>query len=594
MTFGRPAAPLATLPLALLLTLAACDAGTTTGSTGSPGAGGAGSVTSTSSSQGGSTGAFMGSGGNNTCAGSCSPDLHSVLDCSGNVVATCTGDQGCNPSTLTCANACQNATDTKQSIGCEYFATDMEQNNSGACFAAYIANTWNTPVKIEVAFGGQTLPIASFARIPSGQGAGLTYAAYDAATGLPPGEVAILFLSQGSFSGVTCPTAPALDDAAASIAGTGIGGSFRITTDRPVVAYEMNPYGGGNAAVTAASLLLPTSAWDTNYIGVTVTPQDIANPSMNIIAAQDNTQVQILPTVAVSGGSGIPAGPANTSLTFTLNAGQQAQLSQPQDLTGSIIQSDKPIGLMAGQACMRMPTGTAYCDHGEQMIPPIRALGSEYVGVMHRPRNIEPAFWRVIGAVDGTVLTWSSPVGGPATIDQGSQVIFSSATPFSVKSQDADHPFMLFSYMTGSTYTGAIANYGDPDMVIGVPVQQYLNKYIFFTDPTYPETNLVVVRAKQGGAFKDVTLDCAGVLGGWQAVGDYEWTRTDLVTGNFQNQGSCSNGRHEMSSDGPFGLWVWGWGTTLTSPSTQNVSYGYPAGMNVIPINEVVIPPIPQ
>jgi len=34
---------------------------------------------------------------------------------------------------------------------------------------------------------------------------------------------------------------------------------------------------------------------------------------------------------------------------------------------------------------------------------------------------------------------------------------------------------------------------------------------------------------------------------------------------------------------------VWGWGTPLTTTFTANVSYGYPGGMNVAPINNVVI-----
>src|SRR5262249_40310234 len=107
-------------------------------------------------------------------------------------------------------------------------------------------------------------------------------------------------------------------------------------------------------------------------------------------------------------------------------------------------------------------------------------------------------------------------------------------------------------------------------------------------------TNLVVVRSKVNGKFADVNLDCAGTLTGWQSVGDCEWTRTDLVTGNFAPVGSCSTGRHEMSSANPFGLTLWGWGTPLTMTFTQNVSYGYPAGMNVVPINDVVIPPVPK
>ena len=44
-------------------------------------------------------------------------------------------------------------------------------------------------------------------------------------------------------------------------------------------------------------------------------------------------------------------------------------------------------------------------------------------------------------------------------------------------------------------------------------------------------------------------LDGAGKLQGWTALGDYEWTRFDLVRHNFAPQGGCNNGRHEIKSD---------------------------------------------
>lgn len=310
----------------------------------------------------------------------------------------------------------------------------------------------------------------------------------------------------------------------------------------------------------------------------------------------DGTHVTMLPTVAVQGGGGVPSGPANQQLVITLNKGQHAQISQQEDLTGSVLQADKPIGFMAGQQCMRAPFGVAYCDHGEQMIPPVKALGSEYVGVMYRPRMGEPAIWHVVGAVPGTQLSWSSNVGGPATISLGQVGEFITGEPFTVKSQDDKHPFMLFTYMSGSTWKPGMDGYGDADFVISVPPQQYMSQYVFFADPTYPETNLVIVRSKdKKGTFHDVTLDCAGKLSGWQSVGaDYEWTRVDLITGDFMGVGNCSTGRHEIKSDGRFGLWVWGWGTPLTSVFTANVSYGYPGGMNVQPINTIVIPPTPK
>jgi hypothetical protein len=159
--------------------------------------------------------------------------------------------------------------------------------------------------------------------------------------------------------------------------------------------------------------------------------------------------------------------------------------------------------------------------------------------------------------------------------------------------------------MSGSTTVQE--GYGDADFVRITAADQYLDRYVFFTDPTYPETNLVVIRKKGPKSFADVTLDCAGgPLAGWQPIGqsgEFELTRTDLVRHNFEPQGACNNGRHEMASTAPFGLWVWGWGTPETSGGTCdpgggiftcNVSYGYPAGENVTPINNVVVPPTPK
>ena len=589
-------------PLLFGLLWSACSAsdGKTTEDDGpsGPGAGVGGNAGSGGDATVG-VGGFNFGGGNagGGCTATCSTDFHAVLDCNGNVIEQCSGLEGCDASLGTCTNACDAAVNNKQSVGCEFYATDMEAFQPNYCFAAFVANTWNTPVHLTVERAGQALPVESFTRIPTGSGQSVAYQPFDNAAGLPPGEVAILFLAGTSGGAPNCPVTPAIANDA-GISGTGVSSSIKITTDVPVVSYQINPYGGGSVAVTGASLLLPTSAWDTNYIAVNAYQYDLANPSMNIIAAENDTTVQMVPVAALQGGGGgIPSGAANTTVSFTLQAGQNAQISQQAELTGSVIQSDKPIGFMAGQPCMRTPVGVAFCDHGEQMIPPVQSLGSEYVGVMYRPRAGEPAIWRLIGAVDGTQLTWTPDVGGPTTINQGQVVEVETGTPFVVKSQDEDHPFLMFAHMAGSQWNMLNDNggYGDVDFVISVPPGQYMASYVFFTDPTYPETNLVLVRSPDAdGNFHDVDLDCAGIVGGWQPVGDYEWTRVDLSTGDFQGVNGCNNGRHEITSTGRFGLWVWGWGTPLTSNFTANVSYGYPGGMNVQPINEVVIPPIPR
>jgi len=548
----------------------------------------------------------------------CSSDLHTVLDCNNNIVQQCTGTDGCDVQTGACVNACQAAVNNRSSVGCEYYATHMENAaGSSYCFVAFVANTWNTDAHISVDFKGQSLPVANFTRIPSGKGQNVTYAPYNGA--LPAGQVAILFLGGTQGSKPSCPITTA-EGQNAMVSGTGIGDSFHITTDVPVVSYEMNPYGGGNVAVTGASLLLPVSAWDTNYVASTASPDTAGPPGITIIASQDNTQVSFLPTVALTGGAGVPSGAANTTVTFSLQKGQQAQIEQSSDLVGSIIQTSKPVGVMAGNPCMNMPQGATYCDHGEQMLPPVRALGSEYVGVMYRPRHNEPAIWRIVGAVDNTNLTYSTPIGAsngygaaPTTTGQGKIAEFATGTPFVVKSQDAQHPFMLFEYMASSHWSGVTSSsnlcdtaswggFGDPDFSVQVAPQQYIGHYVIMTDPTYPETNLVLVRRPDANNnFQDVLIDClTGPITGWQTVGSYQWTRLDLQTGNFQDVNGCSNGRHELLSLAPFGLSVWGWGTPLTGDTgggpnfTCNVSYSYPGGMNVQPINAVVIPPTPH
>ncbi len=567
---------------------------------------------------GGDGGSILGFGDGgadgSSCAVHCSSDLHEVIDCNNNVVTTCPADQGC--ANGGCVAACDSANANKSTIGCDYYSVDPDiiAAARGDCFAAYIANTWTSPITINVDRGGQNLNVASFARVPSGTGKNITYAPLSGGQ-LQPGQVAILFLAQDSTAGgtVTCPAGvtPAVA-ADGSAHGTAMGEAFHIATSAPVVAYDIFPYGGGSAAATSATLLLPTSSWDTNYIAVNAFAQSIiaksagAQPSLDIVAQEDGTMVTILPIAAITGGAGIAPSAANVPHVYPLNKGQVLQLSQDAELTGSPIQSNLPIAVWGAASCLNIDVNTAACDSAHQQLPPVKALGSEYVAVRYRNRGDngpeEAPPWRLVGAVDGTTLTYepSTPAGAPTALAKGQLAQFNAAGPFVVKSQDAQHPFYASGHMSGcETYFTLGDCRGDPEYVNVVPAAQYLSSYVFFTDPTYPETNLVVVRPKASdGTFKDVNLDCAGNLTGWQPAdssGKYQYTRIDLVRHDFAPQNGCDNGRHLMKSDAPFGLTVWGWGTAESlSLFSQAVSYAYPAGMSVAPINTVVVPPTPK
>jgi hypothetical protein len=551
-----------------------------------------------------------------SCANThCSSDLHDILCDDGSVLQTCPDNEGCAGGT--CVDACQSASANKTTIGCDYWTLypDMYSADEGDCLGVYIANTWGSPVTVTVDYDNQPLTnIAQAARLPQGSGQSITYQTLPGGQ-IPTDQVAIVFLASTSTAPVQCPAGitPLMTTDPATH-GTGIGKAFHIATSAPVVGYQIYPYGGGNSAITSATLLIPTPAWDTNYIGVDAYANQ--GPWLVIMAATDNTQVKLTPTSAVTGANGIPSIAMNQLGTITLNKGQYAQIDQPSgsELNGTAIQANNPIAVFGGSTCMDVPATAGACDAAHQQIPPVKALGHEYVGVKYRDRYAntpESPPWRVIGAVDGTSLSWepSAPAGAPTTLAAGQMVEFATGGPFVVKSQDDQHPFYMAQYMTGCTaYWGSTSDCrGDPEFVNVIPPQQYLDDYVLFTDPTYSETELVVIREKGTNGFADVTLDCVGTLTGWTNVGtsgNYQMTRADLVTGNFSKVGNCDNGRHTMTSTGLFGVTVWGWGSAATGGQyrctncsgfyTQAVSYGYPAGASVQPINTVVVVPTPH
>jgi len=595
--------------LALLLAVApfACSAASSPGSQTTTSAAGGGAPSGPGSSgPGGGDPILTGVGGGGPgCDVHCSADLHDVLDCKDQLVTACPADQGCGPGGQ-CVAPCESAKVNGSTIGCDFYSVvpGPEYETRGSCFAALLANTWSSPITITADYGGTPLDVAGMTRTPVGSGATIAYVELPNGK-LEPGQVAIVFLSNAPSSDkyyVGCPGGitpgvqidPAIDK-------TGLGKAFHLTTSAPVIAYDIYPYGGATSFVSSATLLIPTPAWGTNYIAAEAYQADLklslvnGSPFLQIVAAEDGTNVTISPTAAINGGNGVAATAKGQPQTYAMSKGQVIQFLQNTELSGSPISSDKPISVWGGSACMNIPVGTGACDSGHQQLLPVKALGSEYLAVRYRDRvpgaNESPP-WTLIGAVDGTMLTYdpAPPPGAPFLIKSGQTLFFNAGEAFSVTSQDAQHPFYMAGHMTGALgIQNNINGDGDPEYVNTVPPEQYLSTYLFLTDPTYRNTHLVFTRKKTAdGTFKDVRLDCLGTLDGWQALGaagKYEYTRADLVTNGAPN-GGCNNGVHTAKSDAPFGLTVWGWDET--------VSYAYPAGMSVQPINTVVVPTTPK
>lgn len=542
--------------------------------------------------------------------GGCSPDLRNVVDSNGNVIQTCPPDQGCAGGQ--CVPACDAAAAAKGSVGCDFmvatpsFFADLAPGYFSPCYAIFVANNWAKDVTLTVTRAGVTYDATKFGRISQAGTPPASWATIPS-TGIPPGKVAVLFMGNETQSNFKCPVTSALNSAS-QVSKTGRGQAWHIVSSVPISGYDILPFGGASSYLPGATLLLPTTAWGTNYVAAVPklgsgSQANAGGPHWGqVVAYQDGTSVQVLPTVALPAGTNVVAAPQNVTTTYTLNAGEFIQWQAPftyggnpaspnMDLSGSILLANKPVAFNGGNGylCLGSTTsGGGGCDSDHEQIPPVSALGSEYaVAPYFRIDANESILYRFVGGADGTTLTYSPAVpSAPTTLKVGQMVEFEAKGAFMVKSQDAQHPFYVAQMMVGSNGSSGL---GDEDYTNVLPPAQFLSKYVFYTDVTYRTTTFTVVRRKSSAGFKDVSIDCLGNLTGWKPVGstgDYEFTNVDLVRDNVPKGNNCQNGPHSATSDGPFGITVWG----LDSAA----SYGYPAGGNVATINTVIIPPTPK
>ncbi|MBS2015221.1 MAG: IgGFc-binding protein [Deltaproteobacteria bacterium] len=559
----------------------------------------------------------------------CSPDLHEVRSACGDdrVIRTCSPNEGCGAGE--CVDACESARLSKGSIGCSFWTLppDDPREATGSCFVAMMANTWNKPVALRAELGSEALDISGATYLAKRAGDTVTY---EPLVGpVPVGEVALVFLAQdksasagGSMTYTPCPAGVKVAfDRDPITHGTARTRAFHLTSDAPISAYSIFPYGGAKSYVPSATLLLPVSSWEKSYVAIATSaiPYDGTPGSedrfLQIVASEDATKVEMRPTVAIAGGKDVVGTQAGQAQSWTLSRGQVLQITQRADPTGSPILADKPVGVFGGASCSFLPATIGYCDITQQQIPPFGQWGSEIALVPFRPRISsltddgadlrEVVPYSLVGAVDGTVLSYDPerPLGAPETLRAGEVVVFSTTSLLVVRSQDSRHPFHANVYMTGSQFnggTGKPANIlgggggprvvGDPDFVNLVPTSQFLDRYVFFTDHTYPETTLTFVRKRTPSGFRPVTLECAGEVAGFAPLGttgEYEYAWVRITTGYTPQTfagGTCGYGRHEARSEGPFSVTIWGAG--------QDASYGYAGGAGSRPANDALPPPV--
>ncbi len=333
--------------------------------------------------------------------------------------------------------------------------------------------------------------------------------------------------------------------------------TFKIVSNVPVVAYLHSPIKA--AAHNDSSMLLPDHAQQKNYIIPAFTPSVGGNPAyFNVVGLKDGTEVSWTPPVATLAGNGVPAVAAKATGKVVIGDYDLLQVSSGQsDLSGTIVTLSEPAWVVGAVQCVNVPANVTFCDHIEEQAIPLEYWGQKYVGAHAPKRGNENYWWRVYGGEDNvTVTTTPAQPGFPKVLNKGQFYEFKTKDSFVF---EADKPIMPVQYLEGQD---GGAGTGDPASYQMVPVEQFLDRYVFVTGIGYNLHYAQVVRDKGG---PDVKVDGV-VVTGYYTVGAYEIADWKI------NEGS-----HLAESDAPFGIYQVGY--------TGVTSYAYPGGLRLKVIN---------
>jgi hypothetical protein len=387
-------------------------------------------------------------------------------------------------------------------------------------------------------------------------------------------------------------------------------GAYHLVSSVPVVVYQFNPLeyraAGGppgkdwsaDCAIAAgdpeclshsndASLLLPSTAWSTNYrvtgmrgwsgpssVGPPV--QDYFGTYVVLTGAHDGTNVTVSLAAAgtVLGGEmiGLPATAGGGTMSLTLDAGDVVELVTPKgatyDLSGSLVQSDKPIQVISGMQCTFLPYNIGSCDHLEETVLPAEALGKRYVvATPTAPKGVAGKHVvRFYGNRDGTTLTYAPfrPTDCPSTLIAGQVAECGPLANDFVVEGTQEFAVSAFLPSSGVNDPSGQDHRGDPSQSTVASTEQYRESYLFLA-PNDFELSYAVVTGPQGAKVQidDLPVTDFTLIGKGQGV--WRW-----------RLGDGQGGAHQLASDTPVGLQVIGYG--------EAASYQYPGGINARPI----------
>ena len=377
---------------------------------------------------------------------------------------------------------------------------------------------------------------------------------------------------------VAIPISAFLGNTSGSLPGKGI----HITAALPVAVYA-HIYASN---VSGATLLLPVSTLGKDYISINYIQKDPTNKiaggsafaysTIDIVATDDNTSVQITPAATLTGGQA-----ANVPFPITLaKKGDVYQCESATDLTGSVIKSVsinndvcKPIAVFSGSSKITIDAGTSG-DNLFQQVYPTSAWGKNFVTVPLASRTHDE--FRIIVTDPNTIINGLQVPATPAILAKG-YLDFSSTIPLYIT---ADKPIQVVQYAV--TQSGDI---GDPEMIFLNPIEQGLDHVTLYSTGEYRIANSfinVVIPTDAASSFilDGQPLPLTVVFKTLPANTNYSYAQIPVTSGLIFGQTGADKGTHNISASRSFNAIAYGFGNVE--------SYGYSAGTNLADFSKFI------
>ncbi len=362
--------------------------------------------------------------------------------------------------------------------------------------------------------------------------------------------------------------------------------AFHITSDNEIIVY------GHSQAVTTSDALMvfPTDILGSDYLimsyyGDVEMDDDYSGNKLKtpsqfaVVATEDNTLVKINPTVPTyANGYGLQEITLNKGEVYLVQATVTGGINE-SDLTGTSVQSSKPVAVFAGHqkatVPLRVGNNNPSRDFLISQMPPVRTWGkNSFLTQFVSPSgitNLGTDLYRILAAYDSTEVF----INGlkTVTLDKGG---FYEGPLTEAAYITSNSPILVAQFKKTSQSDSYLQRLGDPFFVVIPPKEQFMTSYKVMNTQAYQSNGFnyekvydehYITLVVPATARNEINLDGTNVpSNSFTRISNSDYYYTNI---------KVAEGQHSVNSTEEFGIIVYGYGTAN--------SYGYVGGLSFRP-----------